>query len=155
VLTTRYVRLTNRIAAATQQQADVIAIERKERLRNIREALEALVDQLLKTLDGLPQEAPTGEHVTGLTLWPDDTLAKLVELTTEVPGVDPRLAERAVAALRWIGERVSGIRSGSEAESALTAWPEQRAEAHRGLQALARQARPERGAAQRSVVPSP
>lgn len=155
MLTTRYVRLTNRIAAATQQQADVIAIEREERLRNIREALAALVGQLQKTLDGLPQEVPTGEHVTGLTLWPDDTLAKLVELTTEVPGVDPRLAERAVAALRWIGERVTGIRSGSEAETALSAWPKQREEAHRSLHALASQATPRRGAPQRSVVPSP
>jgi hypothetical protein len=155
VLTTRYVRLTNRIAAATQQQADVIAIEREERLRNIREALAALVGQLQKTLTGLPSEAPTGEQVAGMTVWPDETLAKLVELTTEVPGVDARLAERAVAALRWIGERVSGIRGGTEAEGALTAWPQQREEAHRSLQALASQATARRGAPQRSVVPSP
>jgi hypothetical protein len=155
VLTTRYVRLTNRIAAATQQQADVIAIEREERLRNVREALSALVGQLQKTLTGLPSEAPTGEHVAGISVWPDDTLAKLVELTTEVPGVDARLAERAVAALRWIGERVAGIRNGTETESALSAWPQQREEAHSSLQALAGQATPRRGAPQRSVVPSP
>jgi hypothetical protein len=51
VLTTRYVRLTNRIATATQQQADLVATERADRLRT------------------------------------------LIELTAEVPGVDPRLAE--------------------------------------------------------------
>ncbi len=155
MLTTRYVRLTNRIAAATQQQADVIAIEREERLRNIREALAALVGQLQKTLAGLPSEAPTGAQVAGMTVWPDETLAKLVELTTEVPGVDARLAERAVAALRWIGERVTGIRGGTETESALSAWPQQREEAHRSLQALASQATLRRGAPPRSVVPSP
>jgi hypothetical protein len=136
VLTTRYVRLTNRIAAATQQHADVAATEREERLRNNREALGALIGQLQKTLAELPKVAPSAEHVAGVTLWPDETLAKLVELTTEVPGVDPRGAERAVAALRWLGERVSGLRSGNETENVLNAWPEQRAEAQRALSSI-------------------
>lgn len=152
VLTTRYVRLTNRIAAATQQQADVIAVERDERLRNQREALGALIGQLRKTLADLPDHAPSDVHVAGVTLWPDDTLAKLLELTTEAPGVDPRVAERAVAALRWIGERVAGIRSGGETENVLAAWPEQREEARKNLEGLARQAETRPAVRRRSVV---
>ena len=136
VLTTRYVRLTNRIAAATQMHADVAATERQERLRNNRDALSALVGQLQRTLADLPNVAPSTEHVAGVTLWPDETLAKLLELTAEVPGVEPKWAERAVAALRWIGERVSGIRSGNEAENVLNAWPQQRSEAQRALQSI-------------------
>jgi hypothetical protein len=138
VLTTRYVRLTNRIATATQQQADLIAAERDERVRNRLEALAALVGQLQKTLADLPDHAPSDEHIAGITLWPDDTLAKLLELTAEAPGVDPRIAERAVAALRWLSERVAGVRSGGETENALAAWPEHQAEARRTLEALAR-----------------
>jgi hypothetical protein len=152
VLTALYVRLTTRIAAATQIQADVLRIEREERLRNQREALGALVLQLVKTLNDLPADAPTGEHVAGIALWPDDTLAKLLELTAEVPGVDPRLAERAVAALRWIGERVAGIKSGSATEVALNVWPEQREEARWCLSTLARQLAPARGGPAPSVV---
>ena len=140
VLTTRYVRLTNRIATATQQHADLAVIEREERLRNQRDALAALVGQLQRTLADLPAKPPAAEHVAGITLWPDETLAKLVELTAEVPGVDPQWAERAVAALRWIGERVSGIRGGGETENVLSAWPQQRADAQRAL---------------RSIVPTP
>ena len=136
VLTTRYVRLTNRIATATQQQADLVATEREDRLRNQRDALGALVGQLEKTLAELPDVAPSAEHVAGITLWPDETLAKLIELTAEVPGVDPRGAERAVAALRWLGERVSGLRGGNESETVLSAWPQQRADAQRALRSI-------------------
>lgn len=152
VLTTRYVRLTNRIALATQQQVDLTVVEREERLRNQREALEALTTQLAKTLAHLPPHPPTADDVAGLTLWPDDTLAKLLELTAEVPGVDPHLAEQAVAALRWMGERVVGLRGGGETAEALSDWPEQRAQARRALAALAQQAESHRGAVRRSVV---
>jgi hypothetical protein len=136
VLTTRYVRLTTRIAAATQQHAELVQVERDERQQNQRDALAALVGQLQRTLADLPAEAPSIAHVAGVTLWPDETLAKLIELTAEVPGVDPRQAERAVGLLRWLGERVSGLREGGEAESVLNAWPQQRADAQRALRSI-------------------
>jgi hypothetical protein len=148
VMTALYVRLTNRIAAATQRQADVVTIEREERLDNRRAALHALAGQLRATLRELPGQPPSGEHVVGVTLWPDDTLVELVELTTELPGVDSRVAQQAIAAMRWIGERVAGLKTGPDDAGGLSdeqsrrMWPDQLATARRALEAIEQQAHP-------------
>lgn len=110
-VTWRYVALTSQLAITARAQLEFQRDLRRELRDSKRRELIAVVKNLRLLLAHLPYEPERGERMRDAALWQDDNPMYLQRLASEYDEVLAGHAATAVAALRWLKERVIEVKN--------------------------------------------
>lgn len=111
LVTWRYVALTRHLAGTARAQLAFQQDLRRELLDSKRRELVALVRNLRLLLSYLPDEPANGELIRQAAMWQDDNPTYLQRLASEQDEVLAGHAATAVAALRWLKEKVVEVKN--------------------------------------------